>query len=852
MSHIALLAFCRAKANSNDDQTMSLRVSIIVLLLSSFLQASPALIPLPSTVAPKTGEDFTVQNSTVIIHDDRLQNEADLLASQLRIVTGFPVSTLSESSAAGVFPSEDYIRLEIDTVIAPEASGYHFESDQRGVTISGHDAAGVFYGTRTLIQLLPAEVMANSSQVASWIISGYSIADAPRFEWRGMHLDESRHFFGKVFAKRYIDLLASRKMNVFHWHLIDDGGWRIEIKKYPKLTTLGAFRKGTVSGWNVTGLEFPNSEADLATGDWYGGYYTQDDIREIVAYAQARHVRIIPEIEMPGHALPAIDSYPQLHCAGSLVDDGEGWTPSRQNSYCAGKEVTFEFIEDVLTEVFSLFPDEYVHIGGDEVIKAFWEQCPDCAARMAQEGLSNTSELQSYFIRRVETFINSQNRRLVGWDEITHGGLAPNVTVMFWIGTGALPATIAAGHDVVMTPMKPCYFDYGYPSNDSEKVYAWDPVPDEFLDTPAESQFLGSQGNVWTEWMETPSRVEYMILPRMLAMAEILWSPRDRRDFSDFSTRLNAYYPRLDIMGVNYRLPSPLPESTAYLFKSQTDVAFFPAPAGSQLRYTLDGSTPTESSAEYSGVITVTASLTIRARYFRAGEAGDVVNVDCVKYLAPADRLYEHGMDAKYVEGSWTSIPNFDSLSGIMSQVLEPDLSIKQRDDNFACQFTGFIKINDSGIHQFSLASDDGSMLRIGGAVVVDHDGAHAYSKKSGSVKLEPGIYPVEISFLEIAGAERLDVFMKTPGGLEQPLPANLLYRKKIVSSAGSQIAIEPGLNAEYAEGSWTQVPDFDVLTDIRKTKVEDFGVALSPSRRPFCLSIFRVYLDSSWWRYRV
>lgn len=752
---------------------------LMALALTSTLYAStpPSLIPQPSEVKKGSGPAFNLNQNTLIIHDAQLSSEASILAKQLRISTGFQVNIVHESAATGSQLSQPYIRLDLSNKSQASAHGYTFASSAKGIEILAKDATGVFHGTQTLLQLLPPEVVAQEKQEIQWSIPSYSITDEPRFQWRGMHLDESRHFFGKAFAKRYIDLLAAHKMNVFHWHLIDDGGWRIEIKKYPKLTEQGAWRSEV--GYHTQNLEFPrNKDPKLSTDKLYVGFYTQEDIKEIVAYAQARHIRVIPEIEIPGHSLPALDAYPEHRCGGPLKNDGEGWTPKRQNSYCAGKESTYTFLQNVLSEVFTLFPDEYVHIGGDEVIKSFWKQCPDCQKCMTREGLHNTNELQSHLIRRIEKFLNQNGKKLIGWDEITHGGLTPNATVMFWIGMGAVPETVEKGHDIIMTPMGPCYFDYGYPSNETSKVYAWEPVPEQFLGGPLEKKFLGAQGNVWTENMHDSDRVEFMILPRMLAMAEILWSPRANRDYTDFSQRLNGYYPRLDAWGLNYRLPSPQPSSTAFLFKKEATVSFLSPPAGFTLRYTTDGSQPTLKSEAYSKPITVTRNTKVRSILARDDKIGPEASVECVKFSPPSKLDLEPGLHAEYAEGQWKRVPNFRTLENITrSKVKGPDLSIRKRNDHFACKFSGYIKINKAGVHHFTLASDDGSVLKLGGATVVNHDGPHGYARKTGSIELEAGVYPLEIGFLEVGGAERLDVFMTTPGGAETRLPENLLFR---------------------------------------------------------------------------
>lgn len=735
--------------------------------------AAPTLIPAPQLYKELKGET-TLQPETTIIFDAALKNEAELLAAQLRKPTGFKFELVEEKNAPKTPKSA--IRLDIRDNL--KKSEYALSADNGVVDIKGGDAAGVFYGTQTLMQLLPPAVVKKEKQDAKWSFNNCVVADSPRFQWRGMHLDESRHFMGKEFAKRYIDLISSHKMNVFHWHLIDDGGWRIEIKKYPKLAKLGGFRKGTSKGWAVTKLEMPTSEEQMKEGDWYGGYYTQEDIKEIVAYAKARHVRVIPEIEMPGHSLPALSTHEHLKCGGDLKDDGEGWTPSTQNSYCAGKEETFKFLEDVLLEVFELFPDEYVHIGGDEVIKKFWNQCPHCAKRMKDENLKDANELQSYFIKRMEKFINSKGKRLIGWDEITHGGLAPNATVMFWIGMGAVPKTAKKGHDIIMTPMNPCYFDFSYKGNSTQKVYEWEVIPQQLIGSDYEDQFLGSQGNVWTEWMETPERVEEMVLPRMLALAENLWLPRNKKNTSAFFDRLDRYYERLDNQGLTYYLPSPRSERSAVIFDEQAEVKFKPAPKGFELRYTIDGSEVKPDSPMYKNPIVLAENKTIRAAYVKGDRVSESMTVDCVR--RPLFKLppLEAGLVARHAEGKWKKVPDFSKLKDVQTYKTDGvDISKHKGKNHFACMFNGYLRIKKAGTYTFTVASDDGSYIKIAGAKVVDHDGPHSYSKKSGTVDLEVGTYTVEVGFLEVGGGERIDLWVTHPDGKEEKMDAKHFFR---------------------------------------------------------------------------
>jgi hexosaminidase len=380
------------------------------------------------------------------------------------------------------------------------------------------------------------------------------IKDYPRFSYRGMHLDVGRHFFPPEDVKRYIDMIALHKMNTFHWHLTEDQGWRIEIKKYPKLTQVGAFRKETLVGSG-------DKQPFVYDGKPYGGFYTQDEVRDIVAYAKSKFVTIIPEIEMPGHALAALASYPGLSCTGGPFDVYTRWGVV-SDVYCAGKEDTFNFLQDVLTEVISLFPGKYIHIGGDECPKTRWEKCPLCQKRIKEEGLKDEHELQSYFIQRIEKFLISKDRKLIGWDEILEGGLAPEATVMSWRGTAGGIAAAQQKHYVIMTPDKYVYLDYYQcdPSDQPlaiggylplERVYSYNPMPSEL--TPEEQKYiLGIQGNVWTEYIGTRDYLDYMAYPRMLAIAETGWTPDRLKDFEDFLARFDVLKKRYDAMGINY------------------------------------------------------------------------------------------------------------------------------------------------------------------------------------------------------------------------------------------------------------------------------------------------------------
>ena len=510
-----------------------------------------AIIPAPVSIQGLKG-DFVISEKTRIIlapADDETKLAADFLANLVRNSTG-----ISLSIGEGKRPAKGSIFMTLDTAIEND-EGYELTVIHKKVIVRGGSAAGLFYAVQTMRQLMPAEVE-NPSIVEGLVLAipACEIKDEPEFGYRGMHLDVGRHMFPIAYIKRYIDMIALHKMNRFHWHLTEDQGWRIEISKYPNLPTTGAYRKETLVGHGGRRpFEFD--------GKPYGGFYTKDEVKEIVEYARSKFITVIPEIEMPGHAMAALASYPELGCIGGPYEVQTRWGVF-DDVFCAGKEETFSFLEDVLTEVMELFPSEYIHIGGDECPKTRWEKCPLCQKRMKEEGLKDEHELQSYFIQRIGKFVLSKGRKIIGWDEILEGGLAPEATVMSWRGTTGGIEAARQKHDVIMTPSTYVYLDYyqcepqGEPLAIGgylplEKVYSYNPMPEEL--TPEEQKYiLGVQGNLWSEYLNTPDYMEYMAYPRMFAVAETGWTPNRLKDFEDFLARIEVLKKRYDTIGINY------------------------------------------------------------------------------------------------------------------------------------------------------------------------------------------------------------------------------------------------------------------------------------------------------------
>ena len=509
------------------------------------------IVPKPEKLTMTKGR-FLINSNTKIISGESLEGEATYLSEMIAKGSNRKLEILAEGSVNG------NINLKLDSLIkSPE--GYNLVVRYDQVIISGKTPAGVFYGIQSLRQLMPAAIETVEQELNELTIPGVEISDHPRYGYRGMHLDVGRHFFGVESVKKYLDLIAMHKMNTFHWHLTEDQGWRIEIKKYPKLTQTGAYRKGTAIG--LAGSRNAPYTYDTIP---YGGFYTQEEIKEVVAYAADRHITVIPEIELPGHSLAALAAYPEFGNATGPYEVAKRW--GIFSEIYAPTDETFAFLEDVLTEVMELFPSKFIHIGGDEVLKKEWEESAYAQEVIKREGLKDEHELQSYFVQRIEKFLNKNGRDMIGWDEILEGGLAPNATVMSWRGIEGGVAAAKQHHNVIMTPGTHCYFDYYQAPEDQrieepitgstrhttvEKVYEYEPTPEDL--SPEEASYiLGAQGNVWTEYMPTWDRVEYKVLPRMTALSEVVWSSKEARNWDDFEMRLQQMAKRYDALGYNY------------------------------------------------------------------------------------------------------------------------------------------------------------------------------------------------------------------------------------------------------------------------------------------------------------
>ena len=608
----------------------------LLILISPAFQAQNlpdsnlvSIVPKPVSMKPGKGE-FIINRSTMILvkgNDEEVSRIAKFFADRIRYAGG-PLLTVREMTKTDKkLPAIIFEKKSPGSF--PGEESYELNVTGKQVMVSARSAAGLFRAVQTLFQLLPSEIVRHNLPLTykEWAIPAVKISDYPRYSYRGMHLDVCRHFFPMEFIKRYIDLIAMYKMNTFHWHLTDDQGWRIEIKKYPKLMEVGAWRVDHEDlPWGGRPLQQPGEKAT------YGGYYTQDEIREIVRYAADRYITVIPEIEMPAHCVAALAAYPQLSCTGGpfTVPPGSYWP--NVDIFCAGNDSVFTFLENVLEEVMGLFPSTYIHVGGDEADKTQWLKCPKCQDRIKSQGLKDEKELQSYFIKRIEKYIVSKNRKMIGWDEILEGGLAPEATVMSWRGLEGGIAAARQGHDAIMTPGSHCYFDHYQADPEFEplaiggfttlkKVYSYEPTPAEL--TPAQAKhILGAQGNLWAEFIATPSHAEYMAFPRMIALAEVTWSPKVSRNWGDFQKRMQEQFIRLLKMKVNFSRGSFRVDVSTKLDTKTGTVNLL---LGSEqfnvpIHFTLDGKDVTENSPAYTAPVEIKGNGIVRAGLFLNGK----------------------------------------------------------------------------------------------------------------------------------------------------------------------------------------------------------------------------------------
>lgn len=667
---------------------------------------SANIIPRPDYYL--VSEDVISLNSKVkiVLQEDNeiLRNSGDLLAEMLRELTGFEIPIVLYDEAREV--NRDIV-LSTHSTKQMEKHSYEIMTRMGTVMMQAQDAEGMFYAIQSFLQLLPPELLAGKmkGEIKKINLPRMHIVDKPRFEYRGMHLDVSRHFFPKEFILKFIDLMAFYKFNTFHWHLTDDNGWRLEIDQYPLLTEISAWRADHEDEpWRGRSQQRPGEEAT------YGGFYTKDDVREVLAYAKERFITVIPEIEMPGHTSEVFAAYPELSCSGEKLTVQTGGYWPNKDIFCAGKEETFEFIENVLDEVIELFPSQYIHIGGDEAFKEAWEECPLCQNRISEEGLKDEHELQSYFIKRIEKYLISKGKKMIGWDEILEGGLAPEATVMSWRGMQGGIEAAQQGHDVIITPTSHCYFDYYQADPEFEpeaiggfttlkKVYSFEPIPDVLSEEEAK-HVLGAQGNIWTEWIATPDHAEYMSIPRMLALAEVVWTDPEKKSWRQFNKRLQQHFRYFDLIGVNYAKGSYAINFETEIDTSGYKLSLITEQYKKNIHYTIDGSEPDTNSMVYKHPISVDADMIIKAAIFEDGKLMEKVSTQEVKlHKGVGARInfdkeftspYNDGVNTKLLDGLKGSFYHRDGKwLGVKENSLEAiiDLGSSKKIDEISASF---------------------------------------------------------------------------------------------------------------------------------------------------------------------
>ena len=733
-----------------------------------------SLLPMPSVIQQSEGAFVLTDNMKIGFTDPALQPAANYLAGILSTATGYSIQSVEGKG--------DIILENVST--GEKAGAYALRIADGKVEIKGNGYTGVISGIETLRQLLPAQI--ESDEVIKgidWVVPNVNITDVPRYEWRGLMLDVSRHFYNKEEVKELLDLMALYKMNKFHWHLTDDQGWRVEIKKYPLLTEKGAWRtfnnhdRGCMKlakEQDNTDYLIPVEKLRIEKGDTlYGGFYTQDDIKEVVSYASVRGIDVIPEVDMPGHMLAAVGNYEGLAC-----NDKVGWGTTFSSPMCPGKDKAIDFCKDVYKEIFDLFPYKYVHIGGDEVDKTNWKKCPDCQKRMRKYNLKSEAALQSWFNHEMEAFFNANGKEMIGWDEIIEGGLSETSTVMWWRSWSkdASKKATAHGNKVIYTPNAPFYLDYQQDKKSVVNIYNYNPEL-EGMTEAQKNLIMGVQGNIWCEWIPSRERMLYMAAPRMLAIAELGWTNLSTKDWDCFKDRMANQFERLNMMNINYRIPDLEGFKNDNVFIGEGIVAIACIDPSASIRYTTDGSMPTEQSPLYTDTIRVKETTEFTFRTFRAnGKKGDIVKTRFIKgEFSPAVKVAPSDPGLKAVWHGYRGNNCADITKGKKNGTYDiEDIMIPAKvKGNIGLVITGFINVPKDDVYTFVLLSDDGSVLRIDNDTVIDNDGPHAPKEIVSEKALKAGYHPIEVRYFDHNGGT---LKLQVAGSDGQIIPFTNLY----------------------------------------------------------------------------
>lgn len=667
--------------------------------------------------------------------------------------------------------------------------GYTINITSKKITVTGSEA-GLFYAVQSLLQLLPNQFKNQEIKLPC-----VTIEDEPRYSYRGLHLDVCRHFFSVDVIKDFIAQMSYYKLNNFHWHLTDDQGWRIEIKKYPKLTEVGSKRAQT-----LVGNKFERSPY-FFDGNPYGGFYTQEEIKDVVKFAEDHYVNIIPEIEMPGHATAAVTAYPNLSCFPDRQYKVVEYWGVFEDIFCAGKEETFTFLEDVLTEVMALFPSKYIHIGGDECPKTRWKECPNCQKKIKDLGLKNEHELQTYLTSRIEKFLNANGRQILGWDEMLEGGLTPNAAVMSWRGEAGGIIAAKQKHFVIMNPEQVLYLDYnqGYSPNEPltigrlttvEKIYNYNPTPVDSLTADEQKYIMGVQSNLWSEYLTTPAKLNYMIYPRVFALAEIAWTEPKNKKLNHFIlNQIPHHLEKLEAQKRLYKVPSPFGSNETALIASEYILDLKQTVKNGQIFYTIDGYNPDETAEIYTkpvrinipkGEFRMIKTVQISPSGRRSSISKILVRNPELK-SALAIKLTKRGLKFDYYTGTlFQQVQDLDLAKPVNSGIFEGAISSekwKTKTERYiGLKFNGYIYITETANYTISTLSDDGSKLFIDDELVVNNNGIHWLNEAYGALKLEKGFHKINISYFDQIGGTTLTCFIQQEGKEKQEINASQLY----------------------------------------------------------------------------
>jgi len=709
----------------------------------TFNEKDISLLPKPVSFELKESSFQFESDTKIVLQDESQQKAVNYLLGLFNAAADYNLQVIDTKAENAVV---------FENIEGLKKGAYTLDINPSLITIKASEESGFFNAVQTIRQLLPPEIESKEIVELDWFVPCSVIEDKPRFEWRGMHNDFSRHFIDINEVKDFLDYMALYKLNTYHMHLTDDQGWRIEIKKYPLLTEKGAWRipnnQDTICmDRSVENKLYTIDESKFKNIDgkrMYGGFFTQEQIKEIVAYANDRCIRVIPEVDMPGHFKAAIDNYPFLSC-----NEESGWDTVFTYPTCLGKETTYEFMINVLNEVVELFPSEYIHIGGDEVNIKSWEVCPHCQKAIADNKLKDEHELQSFFNRDIEQFLHSKGKKLLGWDEIVQGGLTKDATVMWWRGWRPEAPKKAAenGNKVIVTPTDAYYFDYLNEGNTLERVYNYEPIPKGFT-TEETANVLGIQANLWSERIPSFKRLQYQAFPRMLAVAENAWVNQEK-DFKAFNSRVEKQYKRLDVLDVYYYIPAVKGLKKEIAFVDETEVSLdlaYPL-EGVEIYYSIDGSIPTKEAIKYEAPFKVTDTVTIKARAYLDDKFNDIQSTKVIRkeYVeASSENPTSKGLKRWVVKGKFKKVEDIKTpTNSNFTQVDSIALGDLKKEKNFSIIYQGYFKAEKDGVYEFETRSDGGDLLFIGENLVVDNGGYHGPRKRYGKVALKKGWHPI-------------------------------------------------------------------------------------------------------------